>query len=249
MPADEEGGALEAEMEGVMEEAARKLNEAFMTAWKRRRPFVTLKLAVTLDGRIADAKGRSRWISSREARAVTRRLRAENDAVMVGAGTAIADDPGLRSPVAGRTPLRVVVDGMARCGPRLELLRDGGPSLFVVSRRAPAARVAALRRAGAEVVTVPPGPGGVDLRRALGALYAYGVGTVLCEGGAGLAGSLLDAGLADRTTFVVAPMVIGGSGARPAVAGRGRPLVRALRLREVRVTRAGDDTLVSGRIC
>jgi len=236
-------------VEGLLEDEARKLNESFLAAGRTRRPFVTLKLAVTLDGRIADEKGRSRWISSRPARAITRRLRADNDAVMVGAGTAAADDPGLRSPVAGRTPLRIIVDGLARCRPGLGLLRDGGPALFIVSRRAPAARVAALRRAGAEILAVQPGAGGVDLRRALKALYAYGVGTVLCEGGAGLAGSLIDGRLADRAVFVVAPLVIGGSGARSAVAGRGRLLDRALRLKGVSITRAGDDTLVAGRLC
>lgn len=246
------GGVEVAVADGADEAACRELISAFLVHALTGRPEVTLKLATSLDGRIATPSGESRWITGPAARALVHRWRADADAVAVGSGTALADDPALTArEVAGpfHPPLRVVLDGRARLPADSLLARTAGeaPVLVVTSPRAPAAAVAALRAAGAEVAVVPDA--GDRLAGALDLLGARGVQSVLAEGGAGLAGALVAGGHVDRVAWFLAPMLIGGDAAPGALGGAGvASLADAPRLIGRRVETVGDDLLVTGRL-
>jgi diaminohydroxyphosphoribosylaminopyrimidine deaminase/5-amino-6-(5-phosphoribosylamino)uracil reductase len=213
-----------------------------------RRPFVTLKLALSLDGRIADAAGRSRWITGPAARGMVQALRRLSDAVMVGAATAAADNPSLLPvPPAGRRPYRVVVDGRGRLPAHARLLGDqaAGPTIVCTTRACPARRAASYRRRGATVWTLPARAGGrVSLRSLMRRLHGRGVLHVLCEGGGELAASLIRDGLVDRYVLFVAPRVIGGRKATPAVGGRGWAMGRTPGVRWLSVRRVGEDLMI-----
>lgn len=234
------------------ESACRELNAAFITHSVRGRPHVLLKLATSLDGKIATASGESRWITGPPARALVHRWRADADAVVVGIGTALADDPGLTArDVEGpvRQPARVVFDTHARLPVTSQLARTAGevPVLVVASESAPSDHVAALEAVGVRVLRVPGVPAGIA--GGLAALAAEGIQSVFLEGGAGLAGAALGAGVVDVVRWFSAPMLIGGDGAPGAIGGAGiERLADAPRLRDVSVERVGDDILVSGRL-
>jgi diaminohydroxyphosphoribosylaminopyrimidine deaminase/5-amino-6-(5-phosphoribosylamino)uracil reductase len=219
---------------------ARRQNAAFRTHVVRRRPFVLLKLAASLDGRTATSAGESRWISSPESRRLVHDWRAEFDAVAVGSGTALADDPELlpreADPPADRLPLRVVFDrrGRLAAGSRLALSAATSPVLRV----APSA--------------APPPPPGVEalaadsLEEALAALGAREITSLLVEGGAELAGGLLQAGLVDALALFIAPRLIGGDG-RPLIGPLGvGELAHAPALFETTVREVGPDVLLEG---
>lgn len=210
------------------------------------RPYVTLKLATSLDGRIATASGESRWITGELARAEVQRMRANHDAVMIGAGTAWADDPELLArtdPPPSKQPLRVVLDSNLNLPPvgRLFETLAQAPVLVIGAEDAEFERRAGLQSAGARVVVVSRGAGGVDASEALLQLAADGVRRVLVEGGGKLAASLILGGLVDRLEWFRAPMVLGEEG-RPAVAALALDrLADAPRLKRVALRELGPD--------
>lgn len=220
----------------------RAQNREFLTRLVTRRPFVILKLAATLDGRIADFKGHSRWITSPAARTFTRGLRGKVDAIMVGAGTAVADNPGLNAPGSGAGPLKIIVDSRARTSPRSKLFLRGRV-LMAVTAAAPRARLSALVDRGATVLVVPAHRGRVALAPLLRRLHAIGIGSIFSEGGAELAGALVSERLVDRVLMVLSPQLLGGTGSRPAVGGPNRPLFKALKLAPPRIHAVGPDTV------
>jgi len=174
------------------------------------RPYVVLKYAQTLDGRIATGNGDSKWISGDEERTLSHALRAACDAVMVGVGTVLRDDCRLNvRMVPGASPLRVVLDSTLRTPSTALLLDDDGPTIFLTTDDAAEDDRKRIRDAGAGIRVLPPGPGGVDLKAALAQLRAEGVRSVLVEGGAQVITSLLGAGLADRIVVGTAPRIIG----------------------------------------
>lgn len=217
------------------------MNAAIMT-----RPHVTLKLATSLDGRIATASGESKWITSPEARAEVQRLRAATQAVIVGAGTARADDPELLArtePPPQRQPLRVVVDTEFSLKPTARLFAnfDRGRVLIIGALDADAAARAGLERAGAQTAAVARGPVGIDAEAALEHLAAEGIERVLVEGGGVLAASLLAADAVDRLEWFRAPIILGGDG-RPAVAALGlTKLAEASAWRRIALRELGPD--------
>lgn len=244
---------------GVGQKEAESLIEAHRKYVTERMPFVTLKMAASLDGKIATRAGRSRWISSEKARRWSRRLRRLNDAIMVGLGTVIADDPELQAPPlrsgqAGegtrRQPLRVVVDSLARLPLNARLLANSRqPPLIAVTEKADLRKAQQLRELGAEVLTVPSDHGRVDLRELLRELAEREITSVIVEGGGTLAASLLEKGLVDRVAIVIAPIILGGQEAPTPVEGEGvEDIAQALRLRDVQVRRLGPDILVVGRV-
>ena len=177
---------------GVREAECRHQHRGFLSVHERGRPWVSLKLAVSLDGRIATSQGESRWITGERARALVHRLRDRVDAVMVGSGTALRDDPELtvrRGPRTLRCPVRVVVDGRLRLTPEARLLRgaDARRTWLLVGPDPPRRRSLAVQDQGARLLAVPLRAGHVDLRRALVRLAREGLTHVLVEGGAGLA--------------------------------------------------------------
>lgn len=240
--------------DGEEARACAELVAPFLTWAVEGRPHVLLKLATSLDGKIATAGGESRWISGPEARRLVHRWRADADAVAVGLGTALADDPLLTArDVEGpvRQPARVVFDTQARLPLGSALARDAAvaPVIVVAGEAAPPERVAALRRAGVDVAEVAGDDRPERLRAGMRALGERGIQSVLVEGGAELAAGLLEAGAADRVAWFLAPMLIGGSAAPSAVGGDGAAtLAAAPRLAGLACEPVGPDLLVTGRL-
>ena len=237
---------------GVLEAECRAQHRGFLSLVERARPFVSLKLAATLDGRIATARGESRWITGPGARAAVQRLRARSDAIAVGSGTALADDPELVARRGGRVvhrPVRVLVDSALRVPPSAKLFEgERGRTWVLCARTAAARRVRALARRGAVVVPVPARGRHLDLRRGLAALAVRGLSELLVEGGGGLAAALLREGLVDELHWFVAPRLLGADGV-PALGPLGvAALARAVQLEDVAVRRVGPDLHVSARL-
>jgi diaminohydroxyphosphoribosylaminopyrimidine deaminase/5-amino-6-(5-phosphoribosylamino)uracil reductase len=237
---------------GLLEDACREQHRGFLSVCERGRPFVMLKLASTLDGRIATAAGESRWITGEAARAAVHAMRGRVDAVLVGSGTALADDPELTARRGARVvhrPVRVLVDSRLRvpAGARI-YADDGGRAIVLCGAAAPRARRRALEERGARVLEVSGGSGSPDLRRALARLAREGLTEVLVEGGGRLGAALLRSGLVDEVHWFVAPRLLGGD-ARAALGPLAvRSLARAPILRDVSTRRLGDDLHVWGRL-
>jgi diaminohydroxyphosphoribosylaminopyrimidine deaminase/5-amino-6-(5-phosphoribosylamino)uracil reductase len=209
------------------------------------RPFVTLKVAATLDGRIATATGDSRWVSGPAARAWVHRLRDQVDAVLVGRGTAQADDPRLTTRLpggAGRDPLRVVLDTELRLPDTLRLFRQRSRARTLVVHAARRERDLGPR---VDLLRCARGPGGLDLAGVVAALAERGVVHLLVEGGGAVAASFLAAGLVDRLALVLAPRVLGGGISWGGSHGPER-MAQGTGLRDLTVERLGDDLLVQG---
>lgn len=229
---------------GLERDAAEAQNAAFLHRLSNpERPFVALKLATSLDGRIADFEGRSRWISGSAARGYVHWLRAGFDAIGVGGRTARADDPSLtvRGAVTPRVPPgRVIFDAAGDLPGSLGLVRSASevPTFVVASPQAPATRLTALERAGVRVVVAP------SLGEGLAALRAAGISSLLVEGGGRLAGTLIGNGLCDRFYWIQSPVWLGDRGV-PAMAGLpSEPIARAERWRTVERRALGQDTLL-----
>lgn len=207
---------------GLCADEAEEGLSGFLVRLRHGRPAVTLKLASTVDGRIATRSGESRWITGEAARRAAHMLRARHDAVLVGAGTARHDDPSLTCRLPGlddRSPVRVVVDGREPLPATHDLIAGAGrpPTWILVAGPRAAGRARAYRGSGAAIEAVEPdGDGNVGLAAALRALAARGITSVLVEGGGRIAAALLAAGLVDRLVWYRAPLAIGGDG-RPAV--------------------------------
>jgi len=236
---------------GVLERECREQHRGFLSVLAQRRPFVSLKLAATLDGRIATAAGESRWISGPTARAAAHRLRRRVDAIWVGAETALADDPELTARARGRVvhrPLRLVADTRLRLPPGARMLRGAPGSTWVLcGASAPSARRRALEAAGARVLVLACEGDQLDLRRALRRLGQEGLTEILVEGGGRLAAGLLRHSLVDELHWFSAPVLIGGDG-RAALGALGlSTLDQAPRLAAVSLRRVGDDAHWIGR--
>jgi diaminohydroxyphosphoribosylaminopyrimidine deaminase / 5-amino-6-(5-phosphoribosylamino)uracil reductase len=231
---------------GVEAQACAELIAAFARHANSGLPLVTLKLAASLDGRIATATGASRWITGEAARRRVHRMRNEVDAVMVGAGTVLADDPLLTCRLrGGRNPLRVIVDGALRIPLTARVLTNGaaaGTLIATVDRDSPA--LGSLRRLGARVVKLPGRDGVFRVKRLLALLGKQGIMSVMIEGGARLAAAALREGVVDRLVCFFAPKLLGGDGL-PMLAGLGvRDPAEALPLKRLRVTRVSEDLMV-----
>jgi diaminohydroxyphosphoribosylaminopyrimidine deaminase / 5-amino-6-(5-phosphoribosylamino)uracil reductase len=229
--------------------AARLLNQAFRKHARTGVPLVTVKMAASLDGRVATRSGHSQWISGPESRALVHRWRSESDAVAVGIGTALADDPLLTArdvdPPAARQPARIVFDRSARLPLDSKLVDsvDDAPLHVVTANDAPADRVEALRAAGADVLASEGIPA------ALAELGRRGITSLLLEGGPTLVGSFVDAGELDEVRLFVAPILIGGAGAGPIAAGRGIERVEeAARALALSAEPCGEDVLITARV-
>jgi len=249
----EEAGISVRWADGPFADLARALVQDFRKRAITGKPLVTLKTAMTLDGKVATRSGDSKWISGDESRALVHRWRAEMDAVAVGSGTQLADDPRLTArEVEGdpvRQPARVIFDTGLVTTPGAALFEDidEAPVLIVAGPDPDPERAAALEAAGAEILPVGGTDPGERLGRGLEALGSRGIGSVLLEGGPGLAGVAVSAGEVDRTQVFIAPLILGGG--RPATDGPGPELIAdATRVPEVRVSRVGQDVLMSATI-
>ena len=237
---------------GICEDEARRQNEIFLKWVTTKRPFVTLKTAMTLDGKIASHTGASQWITGAAARARVHAYRNEYDAILVGIGTVLADDPSLTTRLehgTGKNPLRIVLDSEARTPLDAKLVADGAaPTIIVVSERADHRRVNLLRACGAEVVTL--GAQRVDIAALLDYLGARDITSLFVEGGAAVNWSLLAGGSVNKVHAFIAPMLMGGETAKTPIGGTGFDSPQtALRLHDMTVEQVGTDILVTGYPC
>jgi diaminohydroxyphosphoribosylaminopyrimidine deaminase / 5-amino-6-(5-phosphoribosylamino)uracil reductase len=239
--------------DGELATRARLLNQPFRKLARSGRPWVLFKSAMSLDGKVATQRGDSKWISCEDSRRLVHRWRAECDAVAVGIGTALADDPQLTARLDGvhRQPRRIVFDSLARLPLSSQLVRDARQTslIVVVSRAAPRAATDALETHGVAVIvaTGENEPGRV--RSALDQLGAQDVESILLEGGPHLAGAFLDAGEIDEMRLFLAPMVLGGKTARDPLEGQGaEAIAEAMPALTLDSTRVGQDLLISARM-
>jgi diaminohydroxyphosphoribosylaminopyrimidine deaminase/5-amino-6-(5-phosphoribosylamino)uracil reductase len=235
---------------GLLADEAARLNEAYIHFMRTGRPFVHLKLAVSLDGKVATISGDSRWITGEEARGRAHELRHQSDAIMVGGRTARADDPLLtdRSGRERRRPLvRVVIEQYLRLSPESQLVKttDAAPVIIFAHEDAEAETVEALQSRGVEVISQTSSA--LDLSSVLEELGKRSIQSVLVEGGPFLAGLFLDAGLVNKVTFFIAPMIIGGQDAPSAIAGAGaEKIADALQLEHIEIAQRGRDLEITG---
>lgn len=233
---------------GLLEDEAREINAGFFSRVRQGRPLVTLKLAATLDGRIATSGGESQWITGAGARRAAHAMRGRTDAILVGAGTLAADDPELTCRLPGfrrREIVRVVADTHLRISltSRLAATARTVPTWVLAGPGADPVRRAALEGSGVRVISVPAGPGGIDLARGLAALGGEGITRLMVEGGGQLAAALLRADLVDRLAWVAAPAVMGADGWPAAAAFGVARLADMPRFETQSAQELGGDTL------
>ena len=246
-----EAAGIEVEMGDGAEEASRLL-EAYIKHRRTGLPFVVVKYAATLDGRIGATTGDSRWVSGPETLKWAHENRPKLDAMLVGSSTVVIDDPQLTArpggELAAHQPLRVVVDSTGRIPDTAKVLQGESKTLIATTQQASEVWRRSMENAGAEVLVLPADSDGrVPLLSLLEDLGHRGIVLLLCEGGGVLHGSLFDERLVDKVTAVIAPMIVGSDDAPSAVAGIGAAYMRdAVRLRDITVERLGDDILVTG---
>lgn len=238
---------------GIMENEARRLNEAFCLSIREKRPFVHLKLAATLDGKTAAANGDSKWITSEESRQKVHGLRDACGAILVGAGTVAADNPALTVRLRGKAErriLRVILDPNLRSPLEATILQSPEEAIFsllVCSEEISDHAAAKYKKTGAEILKLPVGPNGLELMALLKYLYGRGINEILVEGGGETARKFLDADLVDRFHLFQAPKILGGSDAKPLVGGKSpQRMADALELKDLEVEFLRPDIYVAG---
>lgn len=236
---------------GVCEEEALRLNERFFTWITKRRPFITLKYAMTLDGKIATKTGDSKWITGEEARTYAHRLRKQHDAVLVGIGTVLADDPELTTRmVQGKNPIRIVLDAKLQTNIMNAVLNPAAPTIIVTSTAADSTKMELFSvLPNVELVQLPFVDGKVNMDALIQELTAREITSLLVEGGSSVLGAFKDAGYADRICAFIAPKLLGGKESLTAVGGAGCKLMQdSWELEEVEYHQLGSDLLVTGLV-
>lgn len=235
---------------GLLEAEARKLNEVFIKWVTRKLPFVTMKFACSLDGKIATVSGESQWITCAESRRFTHHLRDINDAILVGVGTVLADNPSLTTRlVEGKNPIRVIVDSTARTPLDSKVVTDKSARTFIATTsKAPSDKISALKACGVEIIKAGDGER-VDLQLLMQELARREITSVLVEGGGTIHFAMLNAGLVDKVLAFIAPKIIGGANSMTAVEGAGfAKLSDAVTLKDLTLEQLGDDILLSGYV-
>lgn len=243
---------------GVARQEAEGLNKAYCYWSKTQRPYVTLKAGMTLDGQIATASGESQWITSPQSRSEVHRLRTQVDAVLVGVGTVLSDNPSLTArtgaqlmKLAPRQPLRIIVDSRLRVPLRAQVMarQDETRTLVATTRSAPGVRLRAIQKKGIETVVLPAVGGRVSLRALLKELGRRGIISLLVEGGSEMNAAMLKARLVNHVRLYVAPTLLGGRNAKGVIGGRSPSrLVQGLKLRNVHTRSVGGDVVVEGDV-
>ena len=232
---------------GIRGHEAKALNEHFSKFITKKLPFVILKSAMSLDGKIATRTGESRWISSEASRKYVHELRASVDAVMTSIKTVVTDDPTLNVRMAkGRDPLKVIIDPKCETPLKSKVITHSPQrTIIVASKTAAASKVTKLTQAGAEVIFIPSSSGIIDLMALMKVLAKKNIMSVMIEAGGGLAASALDARIVDKLIYFIAPKVIGGSSSPTPVGGEGvRRISRALHLKNMKFSELGPDIVI-----
>lgn len=235
----------------VCEDQARLLNEAYIKHRTSGLPFVTLKSAMSLDGRIATRTGDSKWITSERSRAYAHKIRAKSDVILVGSSTARFDDPSLTARLGRKIyyPSRVVVTSSGDLPDNLKMFCEQGDCIVAAAPSASTASLLKLERAGARIITLSQVEGRPSMRDLMVQLGKLGYLSVLIEGGGEVAASALNERVVDKVLYFYAPKIIGGVGARPSVGGPGaETIAQAIKLDRIRVKRFGDDIAVEGYV-
>ena len=238
---------------GVLEDEAAQLNEVFFKWIEKRLPFITIKSAMTLDGKIATASGQSKWITNEKSREYGHHLRDINDGILVGINTILADNPSLTTRLVedGRNPIRIVVDSSGKIPLDAAVLNDGSaPTIIAVTSKAPQAKIDALTAKNAQVLCISSDKDGhVCLPDLFKELAQKDICSILAEGGAELIGSIIKEHLADKAYFFIAPKLVGGKAAKSAVEGTGiSNLNDAAVLNNIAVENLDGDILIKGDI-
>jgi diaminohydroxyphosphoribosylaminopyrimidine deaminase/5-amino-6-(5-phosphoribosylamino)uracil reductase len=235
---------------GVLEAEAKRLNEAFIKHITTGMPFVTLKIAQTLDGKIATASGESKWITGEKAREEGHRLRNINDAILVGINTVLTDDPSLTTRILnGHDPVRVIVDTHLRIPLHAKVLKRKSLTRTIVATvvGAPKNKIKKLQAVGAEVITVKPAKGRVDLRALMRKLGKMDIISVLIEGGAEVNASALKSGIVDKAVIFIAPLLMTGRDSLCSIGGISPfKLAEAVKLTNVTYRFVGQDLMITG---
>lgn len=239
---------------GVLEREAKKINEPFIKYIKTKTPFVILKIAESLDGKIATNTGESKWITGEKAREYAHKLRDENDAILVGIGTVLRDNPSLTTRLKnkkGKDPIRVVVDSNLRIPFTAKLLtqKSEAKTIIAASVNAPKNKIEKIKRLGAEVLLFKTKNARIPLRELMKELGKREITSLMIEGGSELSASALKEGIVDKAIFFIAPKIISGRDAKSSIGGEGiRKLKNALMLKDVTVKRVGEDIMVEGYV-
>ncbi len=239
-------------LNGVLEEYGKSFYQSYFKFIKKKMPFITLKLAQSLDGKIATKQGDSRWISSELSRNFVQKLRAESDGVMVGVNTVIKDDPMLIPRIGLKRKItRIVVDTHLRIPLNSRLVRSSKvhPLIIAVSRSASASKQKKLNKKNINIIKVGIKKNKIDLKQLMRMLAKEGIMNLLVEGGGELAGSMLDEKLVDKAMFFITPAIIGGRGAVNSISGEGIKKIKDMvTLADVKVNRFGKDIMLEGLI-
>lgn len=237
---------------GILREECRRLNEAFVKYIQTGRPFVILKSAVSLDGKIATSSGQSQWITGPEARERVHQMRDRVDAILVGPGTVLKDNPRLTTRLKsgkGRNPARIILDPQGKIPLTARVFQHAGRDqvYYMTSPLAPTARVKRLQKAGVLINVLSEYSGHISLKKLIKIIGRNEVSSVLIEAGSGLSASALKAGIVDKLVLFLAPMIIGGESAPGMVGGEGvRNLKQALQIKNLTVTPVGADWMIEG---
>jgi diaminohydroxyphosphoribosylaminopyrimidine deaminase/5-amino-6-(5-phosphoribosylamino)uracil reductase len=240
-------------IEGVLANEAAKLNETFIKWISTKKPFVLLKSAMSLDGKIASYTGHSKWITGSQSRNYVHQLRDTYDAILVGIGTVLADNPSLTTRLAayqGKNPIRVIVDSRARTPINSNVVTDGlARTIIAVTDKAPQEKIDGLRNCGVEVIECEQKATGVNLTQLLQILGEQQITSILIEGGATINASVLEDNLVDKINWFIAPKIIGGTNAPGPIGGKGIADVNDVKLFEdIHMESIGEDILISAYV-
>ncbi|MCM8797437.1 MAG: bifunctional diaminohydroxyphosphoribosylaminopyrimidine deaminase/5-amino-6-(5-phosphoribosylamino)uracil reductase RibD [Candidatus Omnitrophica bacterium] len=236
---------------GVLEDELRRMNEAFIKYITKKEPFVTCKIAESLDGKIATRTGDSKWITSDKSRAYAHRMRRYYDAVMVGVNTILRDNPRLDAWFSKKQPVKIVVDSQLSTTQDANIFSNAAPVIIVTLPSAPGQETEnkKILSQKAKILEVREKAGQINLKDMLKKLAAMEITNILVEGGGTLNGSLFDEDLVDKVIFFIAPKIIGGKDGISAVMGRGVARVdRALKLKDISLRRIGEDLMIEGYV-
>ncbi|MDP7244701.1 MAG: bifunctional diaminohydroxyphosphoribosylaminopyrimidine deaminase/5-amino-6-(5-phosphoribosylamino)uracil reductase RibD [Flavobacteriales bacterium] len=233
---------------GILRDKAKKLNEAYIKYTKTKKPFVILKLAMSLDGKIATSSGDSKYITSRAARKYVHQLRNDVDAVMVGINTITRDNPMLDSRlVKGKNPKKIVVDSSLKISERSKILKEPSKVIIATTKKAPRKKIDKLQHKGARIIILNPKKGLVDLKELAKELGKSEIASVMIEGGAELSGNAIKEGIVDKLLIFTAPKII-GNGLGPIKNLGIKKVNKAIKLKNILTKKIGKDFLVEGNL-
>jgi diaminohydroxyphosphoribosylaminopyrimidine deaminase / 5-amino-6-(5-phosphoribosylamino)uracil reductase len=233
---------------GILKEKAKELNQAYIKHMKTKKPFVILKLAMSLDGKIATSTGDSKYITAMDARKYVHGLRNDVDAVMVGINTVVRDNPLLDSRlVKGKNPVKVIVDSSLKISEKAKVLKDSSKVVIATTKKAPKSKLEKLQRKGIRIILLKPKQGMVDLKELVKELGKSEIASVMIEGGAELSGNAIKENIVDKVLIFTAPKII-GNGLGPIKNLGIKKVNKAIQLKNISTMKIGKDLLVEGNL-